>query len=269
VVGEVTDDRAVLVEQLGDAAPRPLAGAIVANLSSLWAGPLAADILARLGARVINVESTQRPDGARRTPAFFEALHGRCSSVALDLHAEDGRRQLAGLLSACDVVIEGSRPRALEQMGIDAEELVRRGPKVWLSITGHGRSDPHEGRVGFGDDAAAAGGLVGRVDGSPVFVADAAADPLTGLAAAAAIVQLLASPGRFVADVALARVARSVVGEWVPASTSALPRPPGARRDRGRALPLGRDTDAVLAELDQRIEARRVTHTSTSKGNER
>ena len=43
-------------------------------------------------------------------------------------------------------------------------------------------------RVALGDDAAAAGGLVGWVDDGPVFLADAVADPLTGLVAANAIV---------------------------------------------------------------------------------
>ena len=134
-VESTTDTRPVLVEQLGQSPVLSLDGATVVNLSSLWAGPLAADVLARLGARVINVESTTRPDGARHTPAFFDALHGRSESVALDLRTTDGRRQLSELLAVVDVVIEGSRRGALEQMGIDANDIVRRGPKVWMSIT--------------------------------------------------------------------------------------------------------------------------------------
>ena len=127
IAGEQADRRPVLLDYLGEAPARPVSDAIVVNLASLWAGPLAADTLARLGARVINVESTSRPDGARQTPAFFETLHGRSESVALDLHTTVGHAQLRRLLAAADVVIEGSRPRALRQMGIDAEDHGDRG----------------------------------------------------------------------------------------------------------------------------------------------
>ena len=250
-LGEVVDRRPVLVEELGEATPRELGDLVVANLSSLWAGPLAADVLARLGMRVINVESTGRPDGARATPAFFEALHGRCESVALPLHTQRGRSELAALLSAVDIVIEGSRPRALEQMGIDACELVRSGPRIWVSITSHGRDAAHAHRIGFGDDTAAAGGLVGRPAGTPVFLSDAVADPITGLTAAAAVVELAESGGRGLVDVALARVASSMAsaaGDDVVMPRHA-PAPPRVRSSSGRPLPLGRDTDAVLREF--------------------
>jgi CoA-transferase family III len=251
---EQSDGRPVLVAARGDAESRSLDGAVVVNLASLWAGPLAADCLARLGARVINVESTARPDGARHTPAFFASLHGRSESVALEMHTERGRDQLHRLLGAVDVVIDGSRPRALRQMGIDVDELVATGPKVFMAITGHGRERPHGSRIGLGDDAAAAGGLVGRLGGIPTFIADAVADPLAGLTAAATIVQLLQSRGRWVADVALSRVAASVSGQSCDAADPApLPREtpdrPRARLDPGRPLPFGRDTRAVLAEF--------------------
>ena len=69
----------VVRSPLGEAAPRPdPAGLIVVDLSALWAGPLCGDLLARAGATVVKVESTQRPDGARRGPAeFFDLLNGR------------------------------------------------------------------------------------------------------------------------------------------------------------------------------------------------
>jgi CoA-transferase family III len=209
-VGEMTDRRAVLVDKIGPAQPTLLRGLVVANLASLWAGPLAADILARLGAQVITVESTSRPDGARATPAFYDRLHDRCTSVALPLASADGHAQLAELLQRVDVVIEGSRPRALAQMGIDARAVVESGARLWVSIQSHGRSQEFAHRIGYGDDAAAAGGLVGWHSGEPRFLADAIADPLAGLSAAAAIVQLIEQGGRWLVDVSLARVAASL-----------------------------------------------------------
>lgn len=249
-VGEMSDDRPVLVRTLGDAPPRNPDSLVVANLAPLWAGPLAADLLARMGARVIKVESTSRPDGARRAGPFFEALHGRCESFAVDFRSAEGRERLAALLSSVDVVIEGSRPRALEQLGIDAPSLVRSGPQIWVSITGHGRDEAHRERVGFGDDAAACGGLVGWVGGRPQFIADAVADPLCGLTAAAAVVDLAAAGGRRLVDIALSRVAASFVG---PADDGTVasddPARPRRRSDPGASLPMGADNDALFAEF--------------------
>ncbi len=249
-VGERVAGRAAIhVEPLGATTPAPGAELVVADLASLWAGPLAADVLARCGARVISIESTSRPDGARAWPAFFDDLHGRCESVALDLADEVGRLRLAELLDRVDVVIEGSRPRALEQLGIDARALTRRGPRVWVSITGHGRDEPHAHRIGFGDDAAAAGALVGWVQDEPRFLADAVADPITGLTVAATVIQLAASGGRWLVDAPLAGIAAAHAGSTSTLRARPDPTPPKPRRDRGRQLPLGRDTERVLAEF--------------------
>jgi hypothetical protein len=210
-VGEVRDRRPVVLHRCGNAPERPLAGVRVVNLGSLWAGPLAAHLLARMGADVVSVESTTRPDGARATPAFFAALRDGVTGHTVDM---DDRAELDDLLRGADVVIEGSRPRALRQLGIDADELARAGPQVWVSITAHGRAEPHARRVGFGDDAAAAGGLVGRTPaGDTVFLADAIADPLTGMTAAATVAELLERGGRYVADIALARVAAALADQ--------------------------------------------------------
>ena len=247
VVGEVQDPRPVVARTVGQAEPRSVDGAVVVTTAALWAGPLCADALARLGARVITVESTTRPDGGRRSPKFFRALHGRSESVALDLSSDVGRAVLRRLLLAADVVIEGSRPRAFEQMGIWADEIVASGPRLWVSITAQGRDGPARDRTGFGDDAAAAGGLVGWVDGVPRFLADAVADPLAGATAASAVANLLEQGGRWIADVALARVASSIRPQWVfHLVPGQRPRP---RRDPGAPMPLGRDTGAVLCSL--------------------
>ncbi len=106
---------AVIPARLGEAHPRPdVAGALVIDLSALWAGPLCGDLLAGVGATVVKVESTQRPDGARRgARAFYDVMNARKRSVALDLEAPQGVRILRELVRRADVVIEASRPRAL------------------------------------------------------------------------------------------------------------------------------------------------------------
>jgi hypothetical protein len=232
--------------------PLPIVGAKVVDLSSLWAGPLCGDLLARAGASVVKVESTSRPDGARGGPAaFFNLLNGWKRSVAVDLATAGGRRDLHRLVVAADVVIESARPRALEQMGIVAADVLgqRPGPRVWASITSHGRGPQDRHRVGFGDVAAVAGGLVGRDGDGPCFLADAVADPLGGLVVAAAVLEALAAGGHWLIDGALAPLAASVAGPafdvgGVPA------RPPRARAVARQAQRLGADTAAVLGGLD-------------------
>ena len=109
------------------------------------------------------------------------------------------------------MVIEGSRPRALTRLGIDPHEIVAAHPgAVWVAITAYGRTGPRRQWVGFGDDAAAAGGLVQwGADGTPGFVGDAVADPLTGLVAAALVARAVRDGGGVVIDLALREVARA------------------------------------------------------------
>jgi hypothetical protein len=130
-------DLPVVAEQFGAAPPAEVAELLVVDLSSLWAGPLCAQMLGLAGARIVKVESTGRPDGARfGPPAFFDLLHAGHETVALDFTTPEGREDLRRLLDAADVVIEASRPRALRQLGIDAEALLHNDLRVWLSITG-------------------------------------------------------------------------------------------------------------------------------------
>lgn len=155
----------------------------VVDLSSMWAGPLCGWFLSRNGARVIKVESSQRPDrGSKSGAPFYKRLNNGKEVIEIDFRSESGIGQLRKLVREADIVLEASRPRALESLGVYAKEEVQRGA-IWCSITGYGREE-NPTRVGFGDDAAAAGNLLASVDDSLWFVGDAAADPITGTTAA-------------------------------------------------------------------------------------
>jgi hypothetical protein len=265
-VGEVVaagDGDGVARQQLGTT-PTPSTGPeglLVVDLSSLWAGPLCGDLLAAAGARVVKVESVARPDGARRgPPGFFDLLNGRKRSVALDFTSRSGAALLRQLVERADVVIEASRPRALEQLGLRAVDVVQGGsdgggPRVWVSITGYGRVPASArdgvGRVAFGDDAAAAGGLVVWHEGAPLFCADAVADPITGLTAAAACLDALAAGGRWMLDVSMAAVCARLAGPTlaIPEDLRRAVAEPKARPAPAAAPALGADTAEVLAAL--------------------
>jgi hypothetical protein len=181
----------------------------VVDLSSLWAGPVVARVLAAAGATVTRIEDEGRPDGARAAPAFHQWIHAPGElTETVDLHSRSGRDRAAALIDGADVVIEGSRPRALERLGLGPGDRPDRPGRVWLSITGHGREGPNRDWVAFGDDAAVAGGLVGwDTAGEPVFAGDAIADPLSGLAGAVAVLRTLDRGGGQLIDLAMSRVA--------------------------------------------------------------
>jgi crotonobetainyl-CoA:carnitine CoA-transferase CaiB-like acyl-CoA transferase len=142
--------------------------------------------------------------------------------VAIDLSNEDGRWALRALIGMADVVIESSRPRALRQLGIDAEAHVAGGPgRTWVSITGYGRAGEAGNWIAFGDDAAVAGGLVAWDGEEPVFCADAIADPLTGLVAAVGALASQSAGGGHLIDVAMsASAAFAMSGPRCPSEHS-------------------------------------------------
>jgi len=245
--------------QRGRVPNRPL----VIDLTSLWAGPLAGSILCAAGARVIKVESRRRPDGTRSGPPdFFDLLNAGKEMVALDFRDPEDRGRLHALLASADLVLEGSRARVMAELGIDPAELADTGVS-WISLTGYGRLGLSGNRVGFGDDAAVAGGLF--VAGVPPrFVADAAADPIAGLAAGLVALTLLAGETAAVVDVPLSRAAAWARGDDDPSQVDvfrqggvwvvndeqrSLVRVPRSRRAAGRAAALGAQTADVLAAL--------------------
>ena len=236
-------------QRVGSAEPvTSLAGRVVVDLSSLWAGPLCGQLLGAAGMRVIKVESEHRPDGARRGPKeFFDLLHGGHESVCLDLRRLDEQRVLVEMLKKADVVIEASRPRALMQWGIVAPVP---GPRVWVSITGHGRGGTAGDRVGFGDDAAVAAGLVTGERDAPCFCADAVADPLTGMVAAGLVLERLALGGRWLLDLSLAGTAAQAAGGALTCIAGHAVARPRARPVRYAAPMLGEHTALVLSDLD-------------------
>ena len=207
--------------------PRPLAGLLVADLTSMWAGPLCGQLLARSGAVVVKVESPARPDGTRGgDPRFFDWMNGGKLGYSIDFDRD--RDRLAALLAAADVVLEGSRPAALIRRGLGPADIPARPGRVWLRITGHGSDAGSADRVAFGDDAAVAGGLIGYDDAGPVFVGDAIADPLTGLEAAAAVRASVGRGGGELIEVAMAAVAASYAAEPDGPDVVAEPVPPAA-----------------------------------------
>lgn len=205
-VGEKPQTFGVPTTRFSDGASRnnPLK---VIDLSSLWAGPMCGAILAATGADVLKIESSRRPDPTRSTtPEFFRRLNRGKRGLAIDLSAAPGAARLREEVMTADVLITSARPRALAAFGLEPETIFAANPKlIWVAVTGYGFHGESATRVAFGDDAAAAGGLVRwTLEGEPRFMGDALADPLTGLSAAVGALRSLEQGGGWLVDASLA-----------------------------------------------------------------
>jgi hypothetical protein len=211
-VGEVMEDRleppALRIVAGGPEAPaRP---SRVVDLSALWAGPLCGAVFAAMGADVLKIESVHRPDVSRvSTPKFFKRLNGQKRELELDLTSLGGQARLREEIAGADVLITSARPRAFASLGFDVAWAFAQNPNLtWVAITGYGWAESTAARVAFGDDAAAAGGLLGWTStGEPRFLGDALSDPVTGLAAAAGGLAAVIDGGGRLIDCAMARSA--------------------------------------------------------------
>ena len=222
---------------------------LVIEFGSLWASPLCGDLLRRSGCRVIRIESLSRPDGARRgPPGFFDLLNGGKESLALDFKDDSSLKFLRKIVKEADVIVEGSRPRALRQLGVDAETEVENG-KVWVSITGYGRTGPRSKGVAFGDDAAVSGGLFLKDPLS--FIADAVADPSAGLLAAVIALSALESEKGCLIDVPLSAVANWIcgIGEVPKESERDVVTEPRARKIKTKAPEIGQHNSELENEF--------------------
>lgn len=191
---------------------------LVIDLSSLWAGPLCSHLLQLSGANVVQIQSKHRPDLGHHNAGgqqFHRLLRHNKQILELDFQNKSHIQKLKTLLRDADIVIEGSRPRALQQLGIDAENIVQQHQTLWISISGYGRDPLVNNWVAFGDDAAATAGLIQNTSSTnqltpttPEFIGDAIADPLTGLSAALIALTFLHAQQCALIDVNLYSVSR-------------------------------------------------------------
>jgi crotonobetainyl-CoA:carnitine CoA-transferase CaiB-like acyl-CoA transferase len=197
----------------------PLAGILVADCSTVLAGPYCAMLLADLGASVVKVEP---PDGdgtrawgppwvgaGRIAPddpgvaAYYLALNRNKRSIRLDLRADDGRVVLTRLIERADVLVENFRVGGFARLGFDDEALRALNPRlIHLAISGYGPTGPDADRPGYDFVVQAEAGLMsitGAADadgGAPTKLGVAIADIVTGLHGAVAILAALAGRDR-------------------------------------------------------------------------
>ncbi len=177
---------------------RPRDQPLVVDLTALWAGPLATALLADLGAEVVKVDPSTRPDGLTRHRGLYDHLNSAKQVVDLDLGAEPGRRRFEALLDRADLLVDSFSRRVMPNFGYGRPALAARWPRLAaLSITAFPASATEADWIAYGPGVHAAMGLGDRGPGRAFEPAPVAyPDALAGLAAFAAGAELLArGPG--------------------------------------------------------------------------
>jgi crotonobetainyl-CoA:carnitine CoA-transferase CaiB-like acyl-CoA transferase len=180
----------------------PLAGIRVLDISTLFAGPLAATFLGDFGADVIKIEHPSKPDASRgHGPAkngvnlWWKTLGRNKRTATLNLGSPAGAELLLKLVADADVLIENFRPGTLERWGLGPEQLHEANPRLVIArVTAFGQVGPYSGRPGFGSLAEAMSGfaaLTGEPDGPPTLPPFGLADGIAALATSYAIMVAL------------------------------------------------------------------------------
>ncbi len=181
----------------------PLAGLVVLDLATIFAGPSACRHLADFGADVIKVERPDGGDGARHLgecdgdDSFYWRIAGRNKRpIELDLKADAGREVLLRLVARrrrAGRELPPGRPGAAGPRPRDGAAASNPGLVV-LRVTGYGQTGPYADRAGFGTMAEAMSTLAhttGQPDGPPTLPPIALADEVTGLRGAFAVLAAL------------------------------------------------------------------------------
>ncbi|MCP1336769.1 CaiB/BaiF CoA transferase family protein [Futiania mangrovi] len=177
----------------------PLEGITVLDLSTVLMGPLATQILADHGARVIKVEPPSgdivRWLGPSRSkgmgPLFLHLNRGK-EGVALDLKDARAREAVMRLAADADVVVHNLRPKVMRRLGFGFDAVKAVNPRVvYCSLYGFGQDGPYADRPAYDDLIQGASGLPSLMQaagtGEPRYVALNIADRLVGISAAYAI----------------------------------------------------------------------------------
>lgn len=119
----------------------PLAGIRIVEMDAIGPVPLAAMILADMGADVVRLV---RP-GSPSVPV----LERNRATVEADLKSDEGRVLALDLIGRADAVIEGYRPGVMERLGLGPELVHARNPRlVFGRMTGWGQDGPLAARAG-------------------------------------------------------------------------------------------------------------------------
>jgi len=177
----------------------PLDGVRVVELGQMITGPLAAQLLADMGASVIKIEN---PEGGDLFRAFDGGRYGRSfisynrnkRSLAVNLRHTEGKAIALKLIGRADVLLDNFRPGVMDRLGLDRDTLAAANPRlIHASITGFGADGPYSQRPAFDTVGVALSGMGSLVfdPEDPQVSGPTLADNVTGMTACQGILAAL------------------------------------------------------------------------------
>ena len=273
---------------------QPLAGIRVLCFTQAWAGTFCTELLALLGADVVQIETVKRPDvwrgaGAPVPPAvrnvdveqagintngMYNTVNLNKRAINLDVTHPRGKELFWRLIPRFDVLVDNFSPHVMTNWGVTLEALHEHNPgMIFASVSGYGRQGPLAEYPANGATTEPMAGLAsihGYLDGEAMNTGGLIPDPISGYYLAASILTALNHRKRTGAgqriDAGMIEAVAVQVGDAVMEyDANGAVRGPGGNR-HPRFAPHGvyacADEDewiAVAAESDAAF-ARLVTH---------
>ena len=192
-----------------------LEGVRILDLTRFWAGPLAARVLADMGAEVVKVEDLRSrglasvaslqdsqmtaglfPNGVPgeqpwNRSGMFNDYHRNKYGVTLDLTTQRGKELFLELVSISDVVIENYTPRVMKNFGLTYPVLKEVNPTlIMISMPGFGSQGPYSNYMALGtivEPYCGMSSLMGYEKDGPSLMGVNYSDPASAMNAASAI----------------------------------------------------------------------------------
>jgi crotonobetainyl-CoA:carnitine CoA-transferase CaiB-like acyl-CoA transferase len=238
----------------------PLSGYRGLVLTQAWAGTYTTELLALLGADIVQVENRGRLDSWRGSDSgtvsavlaghettgaaydlnpLFNSVNLGKRSITLDLAAPEGRDLFRRLVPRFDFVAENFSPRVMGNLGIGYADLCQLRPGIVLvSMSAYGATGPWSPVPGIGGTIEPSSGmsaLLGYPGGPPLNSGHMYPDPVAGLYGLGAVATALAhrrrtGEGQYV-DLSMQEACATFVGEeWLRyAETGVVPARRGNR----------------------------------------
>jgi len=150
-------------------------GLKIADFTWLGVGPIAMKFMANMGATVIHIESSTRPDICRVSPpykdwkpginrsAFFAVYNDSKFGITLNLRMPQAQQIAKKLIGEwADVVADAHLPGIMEKFGLDKETLRKDKPQlIHIATALQGKTGPYSTMPGHGMVGVSLGGITG------------------------------------------------------------------------------------------------------------
>ena len=156
----------------------PLENVRVIDLGRHQAGPRCAQVLARMGAEVIKVESLGGEETRYHGPwvkkqsSYWVQYNSGKKSLSIDLRKEEGKEVLRELVKVSDILVQNFRPGTIENMGFGYETLKELNPRIiMVNVSAYGQFGPYRDNIGYDPIGQTMSGIT-MVTGEEGYAAD-------------------------------------------------------------------------------------------------